>query len=237
MTANEDVRRWQLALLSHGYEVGATDGAFGPATLRASLKALEGDIGGTNGSIKPSSHALKDPAAFFAQVRTEFGALTTPQVEGFNVLLKHMAAWDVDDTAYGLATAWHETNATMQPVAEAYFLGKNAEAWRKKNLRYWPWYGRGYPQTTWEPNYKRADDRLGLGGSLMKNPDRMLEPEVAAPTMVKGMEEGWFTGKKNSDYAPGEYVKRRAIINGTDEAQKVANYAYGFERALKAGGW
>lgn len=52
--ANEDVRQWQQALLSHGYEVGKADGLFGPSTLRASLKALTGQIGGTNGSIRTS---------------------------------------------------------------------------------------------------------------------------------------------------------------------------------------
>lgn len=181
-------------------------------------------------------NALKNPAAFFLKVREQFGALKQGQIDGFNVLLDAMKRWDVYDTAYGLATAWHETNGTMQPVAEAYWV-ENAEAWRKKNLRYYPWYGRGYPQTTWEVNYQRADDKLGLGGKLMKNPDLMLTAEVAAPTMVRGMEEGWFTGKKNSDFERGDYVGRRKIINGKDKASLIAGYARSFETALTAGGW
>lgn len=52
MQANEDVRKWQQALLANGYEVGAVDGLFGASTLRASLNLLNGQIGGTNGSIK-----------------------------------------------------------------------------------------------------------------------------------------------------------------------------------------
>jgi len=183
------------------------------------------------------NHTLKNPAAFFLKVREQFGALEQSQIDGFNVLLNAMKAWSVYDAAYGLATAWHETNASMQPVAEAYFLGPGAEAWRKKNLRYYPWYGRGYPQTTWEKNYQRADDKLGLGGKLMANPDLMLTPEVAAPTMVRGMEEGWFTGRKNSDFEPADYVGRRKIINGTDKASLIAGYARSFESALTAGGW
>lgn len=221
----------QNLLNSHGYDCGPADGIIGPQFLKCLTAALEGQIGG-NGQ-----HALRDPAAFFAGVRAKFGALETPQVEGFNVLLKAMERWDVYDTAYGLATAWHETNGTMQPVAEAYFLGDKAEAWRKKNLRYWPWYGRGYPQTTWEANYKRADDALGLGGRLMADPNLMLTADVAAPTMVRGMTEGWFTGKKNSDFARGDYVGRRKIINGTDKADLIAGYARAFEAALTAGGW
>ena len=175
-----------------------------------------------------------DLAAFFDTMRKEFGALDKTQVSGTEFLLAAMSAWPLQHVAYGLATAWHESNATMQPVKEAYWL---SEDWRKKNLRYYPWYGRGYPQTTWEVNYARADKELGLSGALMMNPDRMLEPEIAARTMVRGMEEGWFTTKSLSSYPLGDYVNYRRIINGTDKAQMIADYAIKFEKALKAGGW
>ena len=174
-----------------------------------------------------------DEAAFFASMRKDFGALDKTQVSGTEFLLSAMSSWPLQHAAYGLATAWHESNATMQPVREAYWL---SEDWRKKNLRYYPWYGRGYPQTTWEVNYARADKELGLSGTLMMNPDRMLEPEIAARTMVRGMEEGWFTGKSLSSYPLGDYVNYRRIINGTDKAQMIADYAIKFEKALKAGG-
>lgn len=55
--------------------------------------------------------------------------------------------------AYVIATSYWETNKTMVPVKEAYWLSEN---WRKDNLRYYPWYGRGYVQLTWEDNYKKA---------------------------------------------------------------------------------
>lgn len=186
------------------------------------------------GLSEGQAHTLQYPDAFFKEVRAKFGELSKSQVSGFNVLLKAMAAWPVQYVAYGLATAWHETNATMQPVREAYWL---SEDWRKRNLRYYPWYGRGYPQTTWEVNYQKADDELGLDGTLMKNPDRMLEPEIAAATMVRGMEEGWFTGKSLTSYPAGDYVNDRRIINGTDKAEKIAGEARAFERALTLGGW
>ena len=53
-------------------------------------------------------------------------------------------------TAYVLATAYHETAHTMKPVREAFWL---SEGWRRDNLRYYPWYGRGYAQLTWRRNY------------------------------------------------------------------------------------
>jgi putative chitinase len=75
-------------------------------------------------------------------------------------------------------------------------------------------------------------------------PDKALEPAIAAKIMRRGMEEGWFTGKKFSDYLPsvgratsGQYSRARYIINGSDKAQQIAGHAKAFEDALVAGGW
>jgi hypothetical protein len=52
------------------------------------------------------------------------------------------------------------------------------------------------------------------------------------------MREGWFTGKKLSDFIqdgkPPDYVNARKIINSLDEAQTVAGYASAFELVLRA---
>ena len=48
-------------------------------------------------------------------------------------IIHSMKAYGLQDhrqAAYILATVWHETNATMQPVKEAYWL---SEAWRQQN--------------------------------------------------------------------------------------------------------
>lgn len=186
---------------------------------------------------------LGDGAAFFDKVRAAFGHLTQQQVQGFETLLQAFGVvrWPLAFAAYGLATAWHETAAQMQPVKEAYWL---SEAWRKTNLRYYPWYGRGYVQLTWEANYKRADEELGLGGRLKINPDVALEPGVAARVMIHGMEGGWFTGKGLKDYLPlsgragfDAYKEARRIINGVDKWEVIAKEAQAFEGALIAGAW
>ena len=57
-----------------------------------------------------------------------------------------------NQTAYVLATALWETARTMKPVVEAFW---KTDAWRKKNLRYYPWHGRGFVQLTWDKNYDR----------------------------------------------------------------------------------
>jgi putative chitinase len=162
-------------------------------------------------------------------------------------------------TAYALATAFHETAGTMQPIKEygstAYFTRmydirgeRPAKARELGNLqpgdgaRY---AGRGYVQLTGRTNYARATKELrakGLDVDLVANPDDAMRPDVAAAVMVRGLMEGWFSGKSLNDYIPAEAAKRhyenaRRIINGTDRAEMIAGYAMTFDAALKAGNW
>lgn len=187
--------------------------------------------------------ALHHPADFFDAVRSAFGPIKQPQVDGFNILLVAMggAGWPIAWTAYGLATAWHESRFTMQPVEEAYWKD---DAWRAKHLRYHPHHGRGYVQLTWPANYERADRECKLEGRLLADLDLAMQPDIAAQIMVRGMAEGWFTGKKLADYLPASgsasheaYERSRRIVNGTDKAAQIANLAILYEAALAAGGW
>jgi len=142
-----------------------------------------------------------------------------------------------NQAAYVLATADHETAHTFMPVREAYWV-KNAEAWRKKNLRYYPWYGRGFVQLTWEANYKKAGDKIGV--NLIADKDAAMQPENAAKILVLGMKEGWFTDKKLSDYitlSRSEFVSARRIINGTDKDDEIAALAIKYDRELLAAGY
>jgi hypothetical protein len=210
---------------------------------QSEVDALNAIIAKWGSETEHNPTALGDAAAFFKSARTSFGALTQPQVEGFQVLLQAfgVARWPLSWCAYGLATSWHETAAQMQPVKEAYWL---SEDWRKTHLRYYPWYGRGFCQLTWEANYKRADDELDLGGVLIANPDAALDPTIAARVITRGMEAGWFTKHKLADHLPmtgqagfDAYSEARRIINGTDKAAVIAKEAQQFEAALIAGAW
>jgi len=139
--------------------------------------------------------------------------------------------------AYVLATAEWETNKTFLPVKEAYYLGSSAEAYRKK-LRYYPWYGRGFVQLTWKENYIKAGEKLGK--DLITNPDRAMEPDTAAWVLVLGMKEGWFTGKKLSDYITlktSGFTEARRIVNGTDKAKEIAALAKKWDKDLLASGY
>lgn len=211
--------------------VGVTpDGKWGPNTAAAIAKALGMDD-------------AFDPAVFLEAVKASVfgGSLSTAQREGMERILAALAGLPLSYAAYALATAAWETNKTMQPVREAYWL---SEGWRQKNLRYFPHYGRGYVQITWPANYAKADEKLGLGGALVTDLDMALRPDIAAAIMRAGMVEGWFTGKKLADYLPAageataaQFAAARRIINGTDKAAQIAALAVLFQNALLVGGW
>jgi hypothetical protein len=175
-------------------------------------------------------------AVFFEQVRTTLfgGSLSQAQVDGLNALLAAWVVGDKQQLAYLLATAFHETARTMQPIME---MGGDAYLRAKP---YWPFVGRGYVQLTWATGYKNADAKLGLGGKLIANPDMAMQPDIAAKIIVRGMASGWFTGKKLSDFISNgnaDYVGARSIVNGSDRAVLIAGYAAQFEIALTKAGY
>lgn len=177
-------------------------------------------------------------ATFFASVRKDIfnGKLSQSQVAGLDALLNEYEAKPCDTLwmAYMLATAYHETAATMQPIAE-YGKGKGRKYGVKGKYGQVP-YGRGWVQLTWDFNYEKADKELGLDGALLKNFDLALDLGIATRILFRGMFEGWFTGKKLSDYfndKTTDWVNARRIINGTDKAQHIADIAQKFHTALK----
>ena len=200
----------------------------------------------------PNEVGLDNAQAFFDSLRESglLGAAIKPdQKKGLEAVCgaAKTAGWPLAFTAYALATACHETAYTMLPVREAFWLSEN---WRRNNLRYYPFYGRGYVQLTWKDNYQKADRELGLGGRLNANLDLAMDPDIAAKIMVMGMQEGWFAGDKTGKrhtlarYLPAkgaatlvQLTAARRIINGTDKAGKIAGEAIKFQTALQAGIW
>lgn len=137
-----------------------------------------------------------------------------------------------NQAAYVLATAYHETAHTMKPVREY-----GGETYLKKKA-YYPYVGMGYVQLTWLANYQKASKKLGV--DFVKNPRLLLKAEYAAPILVIGSRDGWFTGKKLSDYitvSRSDFTGARRIINGTDRAKAIAELAIGYDTLLKQDGY
>lgn len=194
-------------------------------------------------------------AAFYNTVRAKLGPLSQSQVDGFEHLLDAIAGAPLSHQAYVLATAWHETDKTMQPVKEkggnAYFHRMyDIEGARPQVARALgnihpgdgiKFAGRGLPQTTGRTNYEKAAAFLGV--DCVANPDLLLDKVNAARWTVHAMTKGLFTGKKLSTYLPtsgtatrDQYIAARRVVNGTDKADLIEDYAQAFERALRDGG-
>lgn len=202
--------------------------------------------------------SLKTPAAFFDAMRRGLlgPTLSTEEVNGCEAILAAMEGAPLSWAAYALATAYRETASTMQPIPEyggpTYFTRMYDVSGARPKMAIangntcagdGPKYcGRGYVQLTWKNNYKRAGDKCGV--DLVANPDKAMDPAIAAKIMRQGMEQGWFTGKSFASYLPAKgradrsaFSNARRIINGTDHAAEIAAHALEFQTALEAGGW
>ena len=245
-SAGAPVRAIQHALGLH------IDGSFGAKTREAVVTwqrenrlIADGVVGAQTWALLEKQLQVKESAKidrgiFFAQIRSLFGRMSQSQVEGLNSLLDAVGGCLINEAAYMLATAYHETAHTMQPIEE-YGKGRGRDYGKRLKMSRKPYsdtlpiyYGRGYVQLTWYENYDKAGRLLKL--DLLRQPELALQADVAAKIMREGMFEGWFTGKKLGEYVglrTAEYVSARRIINGMDKAQLIAGYAVVFELALR----
>lgn len=195
---------------------------------------------------------------FFSDYRGRFGTISNQKVvDGINFLLDQIATDTkftmIREVAYLFATVMAETGI-FQPIQEKRWNKANHPIdWAKQNV-YWQtgFYGRGYVQITWKTNYLKAGTKLaGLqlktndgtqitinANSFVNNPELVLQQHAAYLIASRGMHEGWFTGKKFSDYIKQgqtpDYVGARKIINGINRNVEIAGYASKFELILRA---
>ena len=195
-------------------------------------------------------------AGGFAIIRLKFGRLSQEAVDNINLIVETCEKYKLSypQAAYLLATTYHETAHTFKPIEE-YGKGKGRKYGtiytNSKGVKYgiagsdgstylysdYPhlYYGRGFVQLTHWVNYKFAGEQLGI--DLINNPDLALQPKYASEILVKGSKNGWFTGKKLSDYINDkkkDYINARRVINSLDKAQLIASYAVVFEKALRS---
>ncbi len=216
--------------------------------------------------VAAQGDVFRDEGAFYDFLRGNHmlgPKISQDEFTGCDTIIRacHAAGWGISWVAYALATAYHETAHTMMPIKEiggpAYFhrmydIEGNRPAKAKELGNTTPgdgakYPGRGYPQTTGKDNYAKATvalRKLGFAVDLVANPDEMMRADVAAATMVSGMEEGWFTTRDLDDDLPRrgpgslyQFTESRDIINGSDKEKLIAGYAVDFQTGLQQGGY
>ena len=194
---------------------------------------------------------MKFTAGGFDILRKNFGALNQSQVNGINFIVSELdkAGFSYPETAYALATAWHETDRKMTPIVEYgsdKYLSKYDTGVLAKKLGNTPqadgdgqkYKGRGYVQITGKANYQKFSGLLKQ--PLLEKPDLATNPEIAIQIMALGMKHGYFTGlgfrnkRPVGKYNRDSYIQARAIINGRDKAEQIADYAMIFEQSLRS---
>ena len=215
-------------------------------------------------------------AEFYDDVRSDIfsGRISQGQVDGMEAILNFWENppvqptgefkdnWDIRSLgwlAYMLATTYHETAHTMQPIDEFgdddYFRRNYCN---RSDLGNGPandgkpddgprFHGRGYVQLTGRLNYTKVTPivRVFYPGSpdFTQDPSAVKKPEYAAVIMFYGMFIGIFTGRALKNYIGDpdkrqivDYRNARRIINGLDRADLIAGYAKEFEEALHKAG-
>lgn len=171
---------------------------------------------------------------------------TTKQYEGFEAIFNEFEAQKLTDIrwlVYILATVWHETDKTMQPIEE---YGKGKGRRYGKKLRYngksytTPdklFYGRGHTQNTWIDIYEKltnAGYSQGKTWNFVKLPELLLQMQPSIWATFHAMQTGLYTGKRLSQYfgISADPYNARKIINGVDKADLIKQHYDKFLRCL-----
>jgi hypothetical protein len=176
-----------------------------------------------------------------------FGSLPEFQSDPLIILVDKCLEQDVfmvEQIAYVLATAYHESNRFKAKEEYRKGMGKRygIENWIWSNKKE-SYHGRGWVQLTWLGNYGKMSahlsSTLNKPVDLINDPDLIIKDDrINAYITVVGMKRGMFTGKKLENYIDEDstdYVNARRIVNGMDKASLIAGYAKHFEEALRNG--
>lgn len=189
-----------------------------------------------------------DIAKYLAQYAATYApnsGLNGSQTAGITAILGFLMAddkiQDIRWAAYMLATVKHECAGTWQPIEE-YGKGQGRPYGVPDKVTGKVYFGRGYTQNTWKANYQMLTDAWKRANpdsdiNFVNSPDLLLVPEYSYFAMSYAMRNGAYTGVGLNRYIHDdvcEYSNARKIINGTDQADKIAGYATTIEAILRS---
>ncbi|MCP4319019.1 MAG: carboxypeptidase [Hyphomicrobiales bacterium] len=218
------LRYLQRALSWMTYPISKVDGLIGPNTRNAHAE-FKMDIGeGCPEIVSKKSRRIAIERVAETQNILEMDVSSKKATrKAIAVLCRHMGIGLKPQIAYVWATAQWETAHIFEPVKEAFWLSEN---WRKRNLRYYPYYGRGYVQLTWKRNYQNYEDVLAE--NLVGNPDLALDKRIALFVLAHGFKLGTFTGRRIEQYINinnTDFRNARRCINGLDRWSDIMKIA------------
>lgn len=145
------------------------------------------------------------------------------------------AGLSTDQVAYLLGTVQHETGFGKTMVERH---PRDYEGWKQlgnsvpgDGRRF---IGRGFIQLTGRDLYTRASTAVGV--DLVSHPETATDPDVSATIAAFGMRDGFFTGAKLGRYVNAhdvDFYNARRVINGTDAADIIADYAENYRSVLQ----
>lgn len=206
-------------------------GVFGTSLSQGQVDNLNVILDEIEAASLPLAHAAYDLAIAYHEV----GSALVPKSENLNYRAERIR--QVWPSRFPSVAAAQPYAGNPQKLANKVYGGKLGNTEPGDG---WKYRGRGYPQTTGRENYTKASKVVGV--DLVNDPDRAMEPRIAARILIEGSERGMFTGKKLSDFllrAVPDYYNARSVINADVKANgaKIAGYARSFEAALKAAGY
>ncbi len=129
---------------------------------------------------------------------------------------------DSNVLAYALATVEHETDETFEPINEIQGQINARRFGYEGGSNY---FGRGFIQITHLRNYRQIGERIGMGDSLVKNPELAGNPEVAAKILA-----AFFKDNNVANLASrGNFVAARGPVNPDYNGYSVARLAMKYE--------
>jgi len=229
--SEEQLKELQTALSILGYPVGDIDGLIGPKTHSAWGEFEADFFAGDPTFIGPDSIETLQRQVEVAGLEKDYDFSTLESTK--EAIKRECTAQGISlgtQLAYVLATVEWETSRTFKPVKEAFWM---SEDWRRENLRYYPFYGRGYVQLTWKSNYEKYAKILGI--DLVNNSDMVMEPNIALFILVHGFKTGTFTGRRITDYIDShktDFLNARRCINGLDKAHEIKKLAEKYQQTV-----